>query len=224
MNMSRKARLFSLWTMLAAVIMLRLPAIAAPPSLSQVTGNELPGVYQAGRPYTLSLIFTDADGDRPRKASFVDESPAGTQTIEGRIGSGDPRAGVTIEWPVRGFAGGGHRAYFEVRDSAGQVARYPATAGEPYSFVAENVLTKWIILGAGLLVGLMFVPFLAYVLTRSLNRSADPSRAARTSLLLGILACCALFIYLFASVYGPLAYIIGGLAALALLIVVLTRR
>ncbi len=43
-------------------------------------------------------------------------------------------------------------------------------------------------------------------------------------LLLGILACTALFIYLFASFYGLLAYAIGGIAALALLVVVLTRR
>ena len=224
MKMPRKALLFSLWMLLTTAAIVELPAVAAPPSLNQLTGSELPGVYRAGQPYTLRLLFTDADGDRPRKVTFVDESPAGTQTIDGRIGAGDPRSGVTIEWNVRGFAQGGHKSHFEVTDSAGQTARYPPTPGEFYSFVAESLVTKWIIMGVGLLVGLMFVPFLVYVLTRSVNRRADPSRAARVSLLLGLLACCALFMYLFASVYGVLTYIIGGLAALALLIVVLTRR
>jgi hypothetical protein len=79
-------------------------------------------------------------------------------------------------------------------------------------------------MGVGLLVGLLFVPFLVYVLARSLNRRGDPSGAARIGLLLGILACAALFVYLFASFYGPLTYAIGVVAALALLVVVLTRR
>ena len=130
-----------------------------------------------------------------------------------------------IEWPIRGFAEGGHNnTRFEVKGSDGQTARYPADANVFYSFSVESLVTKLVILGVGLLVGLLFVPFLFYVLFRAMNRRGDPSRAARVGLLLGILACTALFIYLFASFYGPLVYVLGGVVALALLVVVLTRR
>lgn len=210
--------------LLLALVPVR-PGRAAPPSLNQLAGNELPGVFRAERPYTLSLVFTDADGDRPKRARFIDRSDAaGNVTVDGRIGAGDPRSGVTIEWPVRGFAQGGHRSYFEVTGTDGRTARYPAEPSEFYSFAAESLVTKFIILGVGLLVGLLFVPFLFYVLFRAMNRRGDPSRAARVGLLLGILACTALFIYLFASFYGLLVYVLGGLVALALLVVVLTRR
>ncbi len=219
------ARLAAAPLLLALVFLGVLPLRAAPPSLNQLGGSELPGVFRAERPYTLSMVFTDADGDRPKRARFIDRSDAaGNLTVDGRVGPGDPRSGVVIEWPVRGFAQGGHRAYFEVTGSDGKTARYPAEPSEFYSFAAESLIPKLVILGVGLLVGLLFVPFLFYILFRAMNRKGDPSRAARVGLLLGILACTALFIYLFASFYGPLVYVLGGVVALALLAVVLTRR
>lgn len=202
-----------------------LSALAAPPALSEIPGAELQEIYQAGKTYTLRLQYTDPDGDRPRKAQFIDESPAGTVSKDlTRLDGNNFRGGVPLVWEVRGFEPGAHRAYFLVTDAEGQTTRFPPSPDQFYTFKVESLGTKWGIMAAGLVVGLLFVPFLVYVLARSLNRRGDPSRAARVGLLFGILACCALFIYLFASFYGPLAYAIGGIAALALLVIVLTRR
>ena len=219
-------RLITLTALLAAVLGMggTTAALAAPPTLTEPPGAALKGVYRAGQSYTLTLVFKDPDGDRPRRVKFIDQSDAGNVEVDGRIGPGDPQTGVNIDWNVRGFAPGGHRAYFAVTGTDGNTARYPPDPNEFYTFAAENLVTKWVIMGAGLLVGLLFLPFLVYVLARSMNRRGDPSRAARVGLLLGILACCALFIYLFASTYGPLTYVMGGIAALALLVIVLTRR
>ena len=232
MNSSRRSSPFSFVATIAAGLLLALfgligNARAAAPSLSEVEGNPLRSVYRAGESYTLRLRYTDPDGDPPRSggAKFFDESPAGNQTIDGKIGSGDPRNGVIIEWEVRGFAEGAHNnTRFEVRNRVGEVARFPADPNTFYSFVAESLVSKLVIMGIGLLIGLLFVPFLFYLLFRAMNRRGDPSRAARVGLLIGLLACVALFIYLFASFYGPLVYAIGGVAALALLVIVLTRR
>lgn len=202
-----------------------LPALAVKPTLAPVVEGDLPHLVRAGEKVTLRLRFTDADGDRPRKALFFDKSASGSPKVPAtRIAPGNSEDGVLIEWIINGFEQGRHQTYFEVTGSDGNTARYPENEEDYYEFVAESLVVKWGIMGSGLLVGLLFVPFLVYVLARAINRRGDPSRAARVGLLLGILACAALFIYLFASFYGALAYAIGILAALALLVVVLTRR
>jgi hypothetical protein len=207
-----------------AGMLLAPPAGAKPPTLDQIPGVELPDTYQVGKSYTVRMRYTDPEGDPPKKAQFVYEGPSGRNpkdftNIEGR----DYRGGVTIEWTLTGFEQGSHRAYFTAASADGQT-RYPPADGQFYTFVVQNPATQWVIMGAGLLVGLLFVPFLVYVLARAANKRGDPSGAARIGLLLGILACAALFIYLFADIYGPLAYGIGIIAALALLVLVLTRR
>ena len=67
------------------------------------------------------------------------------------------------------------------------------------------------------------LPLLTYVLFRSANPRGDPSRVVRVGLLIGILACCALFIYLFLGIYGPLVYAILGVGLFAGLILMLRR-
>lgn len=219
------ARPAALSLLLALLFLGTRPGRAAPPTLEPINGSELQSTYRTGEAYTLRLLFKDPDGDLPRSAKFFDESPAGNVAFGGKIGSGDPRTGIVIEWPIQGLAQGGHNnTRFEVKGSDGQTARYPLDPNGFYSFSVESLVTKLITLGAGLLVGLLFVPFLFYILFRAMNRRGDPSRAARVGLLLGILACTALFIYLFASFYGPLVYVLGAVVALALLAVVLTRR
>lgn len=196
------------------------PTQAAPPQLSEDASKPLEGVYQTRKRYTVRVLFADADGDRPRTTVFSDESPGGgrVEFTQAQVVSSGNRGEYTITWDIPGLAEGGHKAEFIVTGTDGNTARLR------YSFVVENLVTKWVIMGVGLLVGLLFVPFLVYVLARAVNRRGDPSRAARVGLLFGILAGAALFIYLFASFYGLLTYAIGGVAALALLVVVLTRR
>lgn len=197
---------------------------AAAPKLSEITGQELQDLYQTGRTYTIRLRYSDADGDRPRSAQFIDESPtAGRIPKNAKVETVDDQ-NFDLIWEIRGLEQGPHHAYFIAQDTEGNAVRYPADTGQFYDFRVEAPATRWIIMGVGLIVGLLFLPFLVYVLARSLNRRGDPSKAARVGLLFGILASAALFIYLFTATYGPIAYAIGGIAALALLVLVLTRR
>lgn len=202
-------------------------ARAAAPVLEEVQNAPLLDTYRTGKPYTISLSYRDADGDRPRKAQFVDRSDDGTATKDfSRIVGSDFRSGVVIEWDVNGLARGAHNAFFVVTDAEGKTTRFQRSADPNgfYSFVVEDLITKLAVFGVGLLVGLAGIPFLVYVLARAMNKRGDPSRAARVGLLLGILACTALGIYLFLSFYGPLTIAIGAVAGLALLVLVFTRR
>lgn len=211
---------------LAGVLLPPTAARAADPTLTPLSQEGLTRTYRAGSRYTLRLRFTDADGDRPikNKSLFIDEAQSGRIEIPATRISGDPSSGATIEWDVNGFEQGAHRTRFEVTGSDGKLARYPPDTGEFYEFVSESLGLKLGIMAGGMLVGLLFVPFLIYVLARSMNRRGDPSKAARIGLLFGILACAGLFIYLFASFYGPLVVGIGLVGALALIVLVLTRR
>lgn len=198
----------------------------ASPTLAPVAEEGLPKTYRAGSRYTLRLRYTDPNGDPVRKnqALFIDEGPSGRiETPASRI-SGDTASGATIEWDINGFEQGAHKTRFEVTNQARKMTRYPEDPAEFYEFVGESLTLKWGIMAGGAVVLLLFLPFLVYVLARSMNRRGDPSKAARVGLLIGILACAGLFIYLFASFYGPLAFGIGIIAALALFVLVLTRR
>ena len=211
-------------TALLLLLTLVRPAQAKPPVLSEIAGSPLPNVFQAGKTYTIKLLYTDPEGDPPRKAQFIYEGPSGRvpkdyTSIQGR----DYKNGVVIEWVINGFGQGTYQASFVARASDGE-GRFPLANDQNYSFAVESVLSKWLVMGVGLVVGLAFVPFLAYVLARSINRRGDPSRAARIGLLMGILACLALFLYLFLSFYTPLILALGVIAAFALVILVLTRR
>lgn len=216
-------RLSAVVAFLAALLAAGPAAFAAKPTLEPV--ETLPKTLPANGKQTFVLRFRDADGDRPTKSVFVDTAPSGTTETPATItGEGNTADGITLQWDLRNFEQGAHRAYFEVRASDGNVVRYPAAEEGTYQFVAESIVTKWLIMAGGAFVGLAFLPYLVYMLARSANRGGDPSKAARGGLLLGILACGALFIYLFASFYGALAIGIGVIAALAGMVLVLTRR
>jgi hypothetical protein len=143
--------------------------------------------------------------------------PTAATSIEG-----DTKTGAVITWDINGFEQGGHTAHFEVDALTGKV-RYPAEATENYTFVVEALWSKVIIMLVGLVIGLAALPLLTYVLFRSANPRGDPSRVARVGLLIGILAGCALFIYLFLSIYGPLVYAILAVGIFAGLILMLRR-
>ncbi len=215
---------FLVVVLLAAVTLLGRATWAAPPTLTQVPDHELPNTFQANSTYTLSLIYKDPNGFsvNKSKAIFHDESGAGqlpisADNIVGETGSAN---GATITWTVRGLAQGRHTGYFEVTNASGKT-RYPAEPTEFYTFGVEALATKYIILGIGAIVGMIGIPFIVYLIARATNKRGNPSSAARLGLLIGILAVCCLFIYLFANVYGPLVYailIVGFLAAIVLLL------
>lgn len=229
-NRSRVTTLFR-FAALAALLLAGLAfgpltaARAAGSTLAQAPGDELKTTYQAGQKYTLRLFYTDPSGDeiQKSKALFIDEAPSGRVSIPAtNIVGDDTTKGVVIEWAINGFEQGGHRASFEVNSLTGKV-RYPSGT-EPYAFVVEAIGSKIITMLIGAGVGLLAVPFLVYILTRTMNRRGDPSYAARVGLLFGILACCALFIYLFLSIFGPLVYAILAVGAVAGLVLLINRR
>jgi hypothetical protein len=199
-------------------------AFAAPPTLTEVPGDELKNTYKAGDNVIFRLTYEDPDGDRIRTAKFIDESGGPsieTYVVEG----GTPETGQTLKWEVRGgFDKGGHKGYFLVTNTVGEEVRFPENPEQRYTFSVASVADKWIVTIVGILVGLLFVPFLVYLIARSANKRGNPSSAARVGLLIGIFAALAIFIYEFIGVYDPLILAIGGVAALALFIIVLTRR
>ena len=201
-------------------------AWAAAPTLTEVTGQELPKTFQANKNYTLSLQYKDPAGDAVKKTSaiFFDESDAAgrVSTTAANI-SGDTGTGAIITWDVRNLAQGAHKGHFEVKGLTG-TARFPQDTADFYTFGVEALATKLGLMGIGLVVGLIGVPFIVYLLARAMNKQGNPSSAARLGLLVGILACCVLFIYLFANVYGLLVYAILIVGFLAALVLLLTRR
>lgn len=215
----------------AAFLFALVCAVFAAPShaagkLSPVPGDELKTTYQAGQKYTIRLQYTDPKGDEvtKSKALFVDNAPSGRISVPAARVSGDPASpsGAIIEWDINGFEQGGHSASFEV-NSLTETVRYPA-GSENYAFLVEAIGSKILLMVIGAAVGLVAVPFLVYTITRSVNRRGDPSHAARVGLLFGILACCALFIYLFLSIFGPLVYAILAIGFIAGLVLLLNRR
>jgi hypothetical protein len=224
-TINRSRTLFAQAALAFAVMLLFLTgARADPPKLTEDPQNELRKTYQAGQKYTIRMLYTDPAGDEitKSKAQFIDEAPSGRVATAATSIEGDTKTGAVITWDINGFEQGGHTAHFEVDALTGKV-RYPAEATENYTFVVEAIGTKIIIMMVGLVIGLAALPLLTYVLFRSANPRGDPSRVARVGLLIGILACCALFIYLFLSIYGPLVYAILGVGIFAGLILMLRR-
>ena len=212
---------FPLLLTLLTVFSCRL-AFAAP-TLEELRDDPLPKTIQGGQIAELQLRYTDKSGD-PIKASdalFIDNSASSAQPIKTAATEiiGDPATGATVIWRVKGLEQGKHTARFEIKALTAN-ATYPNNGATPYEFVVEALGTKYAILGVGMLIGLVAVPFITYFLFRMMNPRGDPSRVARVGLLFGILAICALFIYLFLSVYGPLVYailVLGFLGAIVLL-------
>lgn len=199
------------------------------PQLTLKPGTEqLPQSFQTGQTITYTLEYKDPNGDpvQLKDAVFIDKSPTGTALTHAAatIDGSDFVHGVDIVWTVTGFTQGGHTGYFEIKGLTG-TARYPEKDKGEYTFDVESLSTKYITLVVGMLIGLGGIPFISYLLFRSLNRRGDPSRAARVGLLFGMLAVCALFIYLFAGVYSILlVYTIPIIALIAGLIVIFGRR
>jgi methionine-rich copper-binding protein CopC len=219
-----RRNLFNVLALLVALVSVATYARAAEPTLTVKDTDPLPPTVRQNSVKTFTLRFRDGDGDRASKAVMVLKTPDGSANLPGKAQAGDTTAGVDVTWDVKPTALGEYTASFTVTGSDGNVVTYPASDQEPYKFVVESPLVKWGIFAGGLLVGLGFLPFLVYQLFRSMNRRGDPSGAARGALLVGILLCGALFIYLFASFYGVLAFGIGIIGALAGIVMVLTQR
>lgn len=218
-------RLTRLVYLLIALFTLALPSLAEQPELKALPApDDLKSLYRTNEKYTLHLEYKDAGGYAIKSAKFHDKSKDGEPSFDAKIPGGKPETGVKLTWEVNGFAKGDHAGYFEVENDQGTVTRFPQSDKEYYSFAVESLIDKWVVMGIGLLICLFMLPFLVYLIARSTNKQGNPSSAARIGLIIGIFAALALFIYQFLSWYSPLILVLGGIAALFLLVVVLTRR
>ncbi len=229
MTQSWKSTVRCTLPLLAAIVALFCTRSAfAAPTLEKVPGDDMPQSLQTNQSVSFKLRYTDSNGDPIKKADaiFTDESASGNVTHNATdIDGTDTSKGVTITWQVNGFAQGAHKGHFQVTPPTGTVARFPAEATEYFSFGVEAPWLRWVELFGGILICLFLLPFTTYLLFRSLNPRSDPSRAARGALFLGILAVCALFVYLFAGPIGlPITIGIAVVAAILGLILVFAKR
>jgi hypothetical protein len=210
---------------LLALLAFALPTLAQKPTLKELAEPQfaLKSDYEPGKPYTLRLEYKDKDGDRIKSAEFVNEAPTRIafpyKSMEGSVDKG-----ATLIWEINGFEKGAHSGYFEVKTGTDKTIRYPEEADKFYTFSVTSVSDKWLKAGLGILVCLFAIPFLFYLVARSVNRQGNPSSAAKLGIILGILAATAVFLITFFGTYDWMVLGLVGLGALALIIVTLTRR
>ncbi len=204
-----------------ALLLLTAFAWAKPPTLEPA--SEFPPSILPGHLYTFHLKYRQTEGDAPTALKMLVDAPGGQISIPAQVPGGDPTAGIDVTWDYTPPDSGQYQYHFEATSSTGGFARYPAGQGQ-LEFDTPSLVGKYIALGAGLLIGLLFLPFVVYVATRAVNKRNDPGAAARIALMIGVLASFALFWYLFLGIYGPIGVAIGFVAALAILIALFSRR
>lgn len=202
-------------------------AAAAPPKLETISNAPLPTEVKLHELLEMSLKYT---GDPPTKLNLVVLTPDGeAATVPGKA-SGDPStgAGVVVSWPYTPTESGEYRYHFEAQASDFGGVRYPASPADDYQFVVGSPLTRYIVLGAGLLICLFLLPFVSYTATRGLNQRGDAAAAARIALLIGLVAYSGLVlcVLLLNSVdyVKWLSLALGGVLVLAVLVGLFSRR
>ncbi|BDI29790.1 hypothetical protein CCAX7_18410 [Capsulimonas corticalis] len=208
----------------ALLFSLAFAASAKPPTLSSANTPPIPAEVQQGRTYVANLTYIQSEGDAPTTLKMVLETPGGEVIVPAAIPSGDATAGIPVTWSYTPANSGTYHYHFEAVSSTGGSVRFPATVNNDFEFVSSNPITKWIIFLVGTAIALIFLPFVVYVGARAANKRGDPAAASRVALLVGVLASYALFFYLFFANYGPLMMVLGGIVALAILIVLFTRK
>ena len=211
---------------LSLLCLLAGAAFAAAPKLDLNDSQPLPTEVKLHELMALSLKYT---GDPPTKLSMVVLTPDGeTVTVPGKASVGEPSTGVAVTWPYSPTESGEYRYHFEAQ--AGDIGgvRYPASPANDYQFVVASPLTRYIVLGVGLLICLLLLPFVSYTATRGLNQRGDAAAAARIALLIGLvtyigLVLCVLLLNS-ADYVRWLSVALGGVLILAVLVGLFSRR
>lgn len=183
---------------------------------------------QMGQPHVFRMTYADPDGDRPRELTLVAENPSGkTSRVQAAIPrTGDFRTGVLVTWEVPFNQDGTYNIYFEAASTAGRPGvpevRWPETRA--HSIDVVNPVTRWVMLGIGLGVALLFLPMALFFVLRGMSRRVDPGATARVSLLCGVLAAASWYGYLFWQVHSIPTLAIVGVLALAVAFVLATLR
>ncbi len=201
-----------------------LTATAAPPKLEPIKEQPLPTEATSNVPLELSLTYT---GDPPTKLTLVVLTPDGeTVTVPGKASVGDSSGGVPVVWPYKATESGEYRYHFEAQSGDIGSVRYPTSPADDFQFVVANPLMRYIVLGIGLLVCFLLLPFVAYTATRNLNRRGDPTAAVRIALLIGLIAYIALAVGAFsrATYIYWLGWALGGVVVFSILVGLFARR
>lgn len=205
-----------------------VPGWAAPPTLTPA--GEIPATLQLGQELVVRMTYKDADNDRPRDALLIAEAATGTSKIPPAEmpTRGDFRNGVTLEWKTTFRDDGEYRVHFEGASTTGKPGmpefRWPTEPGSTHTLSVVNPVHRWVMLGIGLGVSLLFLPMLVFFVVRGISRSPEPGATARFALLVGILAAASWYGYLFWSVHGVTSVIIVSLIALGAVFVLATMR
>lgn len=207
-----------------ALVSLTLPSLAKPELTPLSPPSELKTLYRAGEKYTVRLSYRDPDGYKLKSAKFIDTSQTNNPGFDAKDISGKTEDGIELAWENIEFVKGDHSAHFEVENEKGIKVRYPSDTNANYNFAVESLVDKWIVFIVGVVICIAMLPYLVYLIARSVNKQGNPSSAARGALILGIIAALALFIWQFLSWYNPLVLVLGGIAALFFLVIVLVRR
>ena len=223
--MPLKLLTFRLFFALTLLLTLGVGAFAAPPTLTPA--GDFPTSIVPGHTYEFKLNYKQPEGDPPTALKMIIDAPGGQISKPIAAPGGDPTsaAGVPLDWTYSPDQSGQYQYHFEVTSSTGGFARYPA-GNTLLEFESPNPIVKYIVLAVGLLVALFFLPFVVYMISRSVNKRSDPGAAARIALLIGILAFCGLAWYLFLQSEETRMIGIGieAIAIGAFLVVILNRR
>ena len=193
---------------------------AAPTLSTEGYGIVEPAEGESGQANVFKVCYTDK-ADEPQEVKMVLNGPAGVSTVPPTTTTGsDPAQGIVETFSFVPKNVGTYKYHFEATSKTGETAQ--PTPDE--QFTSYSITTQYLFLAVGCLIGLFGVPLLVYVITRSVNKRGNPATAARFGLLLGVLACYALFLYLFHSIYSPLNFVVAGVAALAVLVALFARR
>ena len=220
-----RPKVFNIFFAALAACVLCVSTAFAQATLKPIESDPLPATVKQGQKTSFRLTFRKTTGGRIKSAVMSVSTPDGQDAkVNGTIVGDDTANGVDIKWDAKFDAPGTYTPRFIVTDGEGDTTTYPAPEQEPYRFTVDNLMINVGIFAGTLLVGLVFLPWLVYTLSRSMNQRGDPSGAARSGLLIGILACGAVFCWRFYSFLGPLAIAIGVIGALAGLVLVLTNK
>jgi hypothetical protein len=201
-----------------------MPTYAEKPKLEEDPSILIASTAEIGKELQFNLRYTDKDGDKLTKLTMVDVHDNQRVPYSEYKPEGQPEQGMTVTFKLAtGLGGdGAHSIHFEGENEAGEKVRYPEDTTQFKTVNVVDNLKKWLVVGGVSLFCIVALPYIVYLIARSVNKQGNPSSAARMSLLVGILVALAVLISQFLG--NILVIGVGVVAALVLLVLVLTRR
>ena len=199
-----------------------LPACAwaAGPAL---TGVVLPTEIEAGKPAVFHIVYTSPAGDPATDIRMVISVPGepDKEVLPTSPQGTDPAKGIDYTFTYSPPDVGTYKYHFVAKSSTTESTTWPTPDGE---FTVYSIVRNYISLAIGVALSLLALPFLVYIIARSVNKHGNPATAARFGLLIGIIVSYVCFAVLFHSIYSFLTLGLVAVGAVAMLIAIFTRR